>query len=249
MRTKMTSRFTTMRMLPPVADRHLYFEGHQVDVEFYEFPSQRQKFIANIPERLLQLFTPSVANCVEQDSLTNSMKLRIRVASLEQADEVEVLALKQVFQHMSNLMQSDSPCTDLPLWTTVKEGVRLYRAYQMLHLYTAAEDTRAALMHLMKTNPLDSLDVETLWHAFGPSGDWFNTMLHNLAYFYATNNLPDHDYIFWYLDNELLQLTDVQRSSILYQYEAHKGLAKRESRGMPKVKAFLKQPLGIRVAN
>ncbi|KAF2789478.1 hypothetical protein K505DRAFT_93231 [Melanomma pulvis-pyrius CBS 109.77] len=211
-----------------VASQGYSIENDQVVVELYESPQNRTR-ILNFPRHLLQLYTPSAANFVEQGVAPNSKKLRIKVKSLETADQVETPGLRHLFRHMSVLQQSGSlSWTSLPQWTTVREGVGLYRALQMLYLYAEAEQTRTLLVRHMKENPLHSLDVEVLWRVYGSTGELFDPMLRNIAYFKAWDMLPDEEWIFWFMETELLEVAAAQREDIWNRYRAHKTKAEWE---------------------
>jgi hypothetical protein len=147
----------------PVAGRVVLPENSLVAVELYESQSQAHELVSHVPRCLLQLFAPFIANYIERDPTTDMNKVRIKVKSLEIADQVEIPALLKIFQHMSTLQQRGClHLTSHPQWTTIRDGVGLYCALRILRLLPQAEFTRDTLLLNMKQKPLVALDVEAI---------------------------------------------------------------------------------------
>ncbi|KAF2709955.1 hypothetical protein K504DRAFT_248212 [Pleomassaria siparia CBS 279.74] len=216
-----------------------------VAVELYDIHTQHRAYVAHVPGHLLQLYTPTVAVWIEQDLGSSTYTLSIRIRCPKTVD-VLVLGLQRVFQHMFDSHQrrlGHNIFKEAPQWNTIREGVGIYRALQLLHMYPLASSTRMRVIQHMQKYALNAYDVELLWQIFGPFGDLIEEMLRSLAYSDVRGQLPDFDWIWFYMDNERSQLTDAQNKQVVRLYNLFKMQAKRKLGGVSKAKVKLERML------
>ena len=143
--------------------------------------------VATVSAGILKLYLPATDSFrrYHYDPHHDRWTLRLFLPSLAHVEQIEAPGLNALFAHMSLAMHSI--CWNvLPSYFTIGEGIKFYRALQLLHLYDAAYSLGRHIRDMMLTHALTSYDVRCIWHATRHTDEWrgwVDAVMCNLTYF------------------------------------------------------------------
>lgn len=190
-------------------------EKQKLRIELYGRAEKKSIVVDTMPQWLYYLFDHRVADRRCWDPDTEEWVDTIKVPSIEHAEDIEIPALKWVFQQMNRV----NNC--VPTHDSMGQAILLYRALQLLRLTDAASGLRQQLLFEIKKKPLTAYDVQRIWWAFKGTKEWYEWVSEVLANLVRNNTFDDPREgtdIFHFIESEMLHMTRAKQRKVQSLY-------------------------------